>query len=106
GVIFVSFAGDWYHTVFPSTWTTEHYQAALGHSLTVPSIVNSLKYASISTAFDIVLGVAIAYVVVRTTLPGRGLLDALAMLPLAVPGLVLAFGYISMTQEGKIVELA
>jgi iron(III) transport system permease protein len=29
------------------------------------------------------------------------LLDAMAMLPLAVPGLVLAFGYISMTQEGK-----
>src|SRR4029079_3723231 len=34
-------------------------------------------------------------------LPGRGLLDALSMLPLAVPGLVLAFGYIAMTQEGK-----
>jgi len=45
--------------------------------------------------------VTIAYIVVRTNLPGRGFLDALAMLPLAVPGLVLAFGYISMTQEGK-----
>ena len=33
-------------------------------------------------------GIAIAYVVVRTNLPGRGILDALAMLPLAVPGLV------------------
>jgi len=106
GVVLVSFAGDWYRTVLPSTWTTEHYQAALSHSLTVPSIMNSLKYASISTVFDIVLGVAIAYVVVRTTLPGRGFLDALAMLPLAVPGLVLAFGYISMTQEGRLVELA
>ncbi len=101
GVILVSFAGDWYRTVLPSTWTTEHYQAALSHSLTVPSIMNSLKYASISTVFDVVLGVAIAYVVVRTTLPGRGLLDALAMLPLAAPGLVLAFGYISMTQDGR-----
>ena len=37
----------------------------------------------------------------RTELPGRWLLDALAMLPLAVPGLVLAFGYISMTQDGR-----
>jgi iron(III) transport system permease protein len=46
--------------------------------------------------------VAIAYVVVRTDLPGRGLLDALAMMPLAVPGLVLAFGYISMTQDGRV----
>jgi iron(III) transport system permease protein len=48
--------------------------------------------------------VAIAYVIARTTLPGRGMLDALAMLPLAVPGLVLAFGYISMTQDGRVFE--
>ncbi len=101
GVIFVSFAGDWYRTVFPESGTLAHYQAALGHPLAVPSIINSVKYAACSTVFDIVLGVAIAYVVVRTTLPGRRLLDAMAMLPLAVPGLVLAFGYISMTQDGR-----
>ena len=100
-VIFVSFAGDWYRSVLPGTWTLDHYQAALGHGLTVPSIINSVKYAACSTLFDVVLGVAIAYVIVRTTLPGRALLDALAMLPLAVPGLVLAFGYISMTQDGR-----
>ncbi len=101
GVVLVSLAGDWYHSVLPHSWTLEHYQAALGHPLTVPSIVNSLKYASISTVVDILLGLGIAYVVVRTSLPARWLLDALAMLPLAVPGLVLAFGYISMTQEGR-----
>jgi iron(III) transport system permease protein len=101
GVIFVSFAADWYRTVLPESWTLAHYQAALGHPLAVPSIINSVKYAACSTVFDIVLGVAIAYVVVRTTLPGRRLLDAMAMLPLAVPGLVLAFGYISMTQDGR-----
>ena len=101
GVIFVSFAGEWYRSVLPGSWTLEHYQAALGHGLTVPSIINSLKYAACSTLFDVVLGVAIAYVIVRTTLPGRALLDAMAMLPLAVPGLVLAFGYISMTQDGR-----
>jgi iron(III) transport system permease protein len=101
GVILTSVAGEWYRTVLPGEWTLSHYHAALGHSLTVPSIANSLKYASLSTLIDLVLGVAIAYVVVRTTLPGRGVLDAMAMLPLAVPGLVLAFGYISMTQEGR-----
>ncbi len=102
GVVLVSFAGEWYRTILPSQWTAEHYQIALGHGLTVPSIINSLKYASASTVVDVILGVAIAYVVVRTTLPGRGLLDAMAMLPLAVPGLVLAFGYISMTQDGRV----
>jgi len=104
GVVCVSFSGDWYRTVLPGHWTLDHYHAALGHYLTVPSILNSLKYASASTVIDILLGLAIAYVIVRTTLPGRALLDAVAMLPLAVPGLVLAFGYLSMTQDGKLFE--
>jgi iron(III) transport system permease protein len=101
GVIFVSFSGEWYRTVLPGSWTIEHYHTALGHYLTVPAIINSLKYASAATLVDVLLGIAIAYIVVRTELPGRAALDALAMLPLAVPGLVLAFGYLSMTQEGK-----
>ena len=100
GVVLVAFSRDWYGTVLPNSWTLGNFRAALGHSLTVPSIGNSLRYAAISTVFDAVLGVGIAYVVVRTTLPLRNLLDAMAMLPLAVPGLVLAFGYLAMTQEG------
>lgn len=102
GVIFVSLAEDWYRSVLPNAWTAEHYQTALGHSMVVPSIANSLKYASASMVLDLVLGLAIAVIVVRSRLPGRQLLDAAAMLPLAVPGLVLAFGYIAMTQSGSI----
>lgn len=101
GVVLVAFSGDWYGTVFPQHFGLEHFRTALGHGLTVPSIGNSLKYAGISTLFDLVVGTAVAYVIVRTNLPGRNLLDATAMLPLAVPGLVLAFGYLAMTQEGK-----
>ena len=50
---------------------------------------------------DVILGVAIAYVVVRSKIAGRQVLDFLAMLPLAVPGLVLAFGYLAMSQDGR-----
>jgi iron(III) transport system permease protein len=57
GVILVSVAGDWHHSVLPTGWTTEHYRTALGHVLTVPSILNSLKYSSLATIFDLVLGV-------------------------------------------------
>ena len=99
GVVLVAFSRDWYATILPSSWTLDNFGAALGHSLTVPSIGNSLRYAAVSTVVDALLGVAIAYVVVRTTMPGRQLLDAVAMLPLAVPGLVLAFGYLAITQE-------
>ncbi len=102
GVVLVAFSRDWYGSILPSEYTLDNFRAALGHSLTVPSIGNSLRYAAVSTVVDAILGVGIAYVAVRTTLPGRNLLDAIAMLPLAVPGLVLAFGYLAMTQEGRL----
>jgi iron(III) transport system permease protein len=104
GVVLVAFSRDWYGTILPEGWTIEHFRDALGHGLTLPSIRNSLEYAGIATLVDLVLGISIAYVIVRTRLPGRHVLDAVAMLPLAVPGIVLAFGYLAMTQEGKLLS--
>jgi len=99
GVILTSFAqpGSWYQTVLPAAFTTENYQEALGHSITVSSIRNSLTYSLLAVLFNVVFGIAIAFVVVRSNLKFRGLLDGLAMLPLAVPGLVMAFGYLTIS---------
>jgi iron(III) transport system permease protein len=104
GVILVALSNNWYGTVLPESLTLHHFEQALGHNMALPSIQNSLKYAGLAVLLDLILGVAIAYVVVRTNLVGRQFLDALAMLPLAVPGLVLAFGYLAMTQEGKLFD--
>ena len=101
GVILVSFSRDWYRTILPQSYTLQHYLFALGNHLTVPAIQNSLVYASLSTVVDLLLGVVIAYLITRTRIFGRSLLDALAMLPLAVPGLILAFGYLAMTRQGS-----
>lgn len=101
GVVLTAFANDWYASILPQGYTLENFALALGHPLTVSAIANSLKFAAASTVIDIILGIAIAYVVVRSKLPYRGVLDVLAMLPLAVPGLVIAFGYLAMSQEGR-----
>jgi len=101
GVVLVAFSSDWYATVFPQNFNLHNFEIALGHDLTVPAIANSLKYASVATLIDLALGIVLAYVIVRSKLAGRQVLDFLAMMPLAVPGLVLAFGYIAMSQEGK-----
>jgi iron(III) transport system permease protein len=87
--------------VLPQSFTLQHYVLALGNHLTVPAIQNSLVYASLSTIVDLLLGVIIAYLITRTKIIGRSLLDALAMLPLAVPGLILAFGYLALTRPGS-----
>ena len=98
-VVLTSFSveGSWYKSVLPAQFTFDHYEGALSHQLAVGSIKNSLLYSTLAVAMDIVVGILIGYIVVRTTMRGRHLLDALSMLPLAVPGLVMAFGYVAMT---------
>jgi iron(III) transport system permease protein len=101
GVILTSLAapGQWYGTALPSAFTTHHYQQALTAPDSFTAITNSLKLAASAMILDIALGIVIAYIIVRTEVRGRGLLDALCMLPLAVPGLVMAFGYVAMSLQ-------
>jgi len=101
-VVVISFTGDWYQSLLPETWTLRNYAEALGGGLGVESVRNSLTYSAGATLLALGLGGGIAYVAVRTRLPGRKLLDGLSMLPLAVPGLVLAFGYLAMTGKGEL----
>ena len=100
-VVLLAFARDWYATILPSGLTLDHVRAALAHDVVVPSIANSLRYVTLATAFDLVVGTTIAYLVTRARSRAAQLLDATAMLPLAVPGLVMAFGYLAISREGR-----
>jgi iron(III) transport system permease protein len=94
-VVLTSAAGRWFLTVLPESYTGEFYGKIFGHELTVVGIRNSLFLSGLSTVLDVVLGILIAYILTRTRLPGRNLLDTLTMLPLAIPGLIVAFGYVA-----------
>ena len=94
-VMVESFAEHWFFSVLPRKWTTGNYAEIFGHGLTASSIGNSLFYSTLSALLDLALGVVIAWLLTRRRIPCAGLLDALAMLPLALPGLVLAFGYVA-----------
>lgn len=98
-VIFTSLSetGAWYKSILPRELTGNHYLAALVDELALPSVWNSICYAGLATLLAVVVGLAAAVVIVRSNVPGKGLIDSLAMLPLAVPGLVLAFGYLSIS---------
>ncbi|MDX2226914.1 MAG: iron ABC transporter permease [Verrucomicrobiae bacterium] len=93
-VVFFSFAERWFFTVFPTEWSTRFYAEVFTLPLSVGSIRNSLLYASLSASVDLVMGVSVAYLLTRREFPLKDWLDALVMLPLALPGLVLAFGYV------------
>jgi iron(III) transport system permease protein len=95
----VSGVGAWYQSVIPKVFTAQHYVHGLSHELAVPSVKMSALYASMSMVLDMLLGVAIAWMLVRGAVKGRAVLDSLAMLPLAVPGLVMAFGYVGISLQ-------
>lgn len=99
GVVLTSFSapGSWYRTILPARFTAANYAEALGHSMTIGAIRNSLAFSSLAVAANLLAGIGTAWVVVRSRIKIRWLLDALAMIPLAVPGLVMAFGYIAVS---------
>ena len=94
-VFLTSIAERWFMTVLPQETTGRFYAMVFEHPMSLSSIEMSLVLSVLSTTLDIGLGIAIAYLLTRTRIPYKGVLDAMAMLPLALPGLVLAFGYLA-----------
>jgi iron(III) transport system permease protein len=92
GVLVSSVAERWFFTILPTKISAQYYAEVFTNGLTATSITNSLLYSGLSAIVDLGLGLVIAHLLAREVFPGKGLLDAVAMLPLALPGLVLAFG--------------
>ena len=89
---------EWRGSILPRAFTLEHYGEAFGgggfESEGFQSVQNSFRYSVASTLIDILLGVALAWLLTRRRIPFRNALDSMAMLPLALPGIVMAFGYV------------
>ncbi|MCZ8148806.1 MAG: ABC transporter permease subunit, partial [Roseomonas sp.] len=90
GILLLSFGTIWSFSPLPDGFTLEHYGTVLRE--TPQFITNTLLYCGLAGLIDVVIGVTIAWLVLRTKLPGRKLLDMAAMSALAVPGLVLGIG--------------
>lgn len=60
-------------------------------------LANTVLLTAISTAACLVLGVAIAWCVERTDLPGRRVWAVLAALPITVPAFVTSYSWVSIT---------
>ena len=87
-------AGKWRLSVLPESYTLAHYLTVFTYDDTLSSIINSLKYSVFSTLIALIVGILLSYLLTRKRLPFHNLLDAIAMLPLALPGIALAFGYV------------
>jgi iron(III) transport system permease protein len=96
GLLVLSFARIWSFSVLPDTWTLGNYATVFEDSSGM--IRNTLLYCGLAALIDVVIGTAIAYLILRTRIPARQWLDFAASAAIAVPGIVLAIGYLRTFQ--------
>lgn len=94
GLMLLAFGTIWSFSPLPDGFTLQHFGTVFTQSSQY--IWNTILYAGTAAIIDVILGVAIAYIVLRTGLIGRKWLDYMATAALAVPGVVLGIGYLRM----------
>ncbi|MGW3606756.1 MULTISPECIES: ABC transporter permease [unclassified Micromonospora] len=73
-------------------FTAKTYVNVLSSAITQRATVNSVLVSVAAAALGTALAFVVAYVVHRTILPARRLLEYVSMLPLAIPAIVLGLG--------------
>lgn len=100
GVLLLSLATVWSFAPLPDAYTLAHYASVFQDSKGM--IANTMLYGGLAALIDVILGTAIAYIILRTKLPARQTLDWIASAALAVPGLVLAIGLLRTFRDVEI----
>jgi iron(III) transport system permease protein len=92
GVLFAAVGRGWALTPWPVHYTLEFFQQV---SIETPKfIINSFLYAGLALVLCLIIGVPMAWIMTRTQAPGRGVMDALTTLILAIPGTAIGIAYI------------
>ncbi len=100
GLVLLSLAKVWSFSPLPDAYTLEHYATMFGDSGGM--LGNTLLYCGLAALIDVLLGVTIAWLILRSRLPLMKSLDFIATASLAIPGLVLAIGYLRTFRDVEI----
>jgi len=74
--------------------TTRHWTDALSRTAVLTSVKDTLAVGVTAATLGMIVSALISYVVTRTRWAGRQVLDMVAWAPWAVPGLVMALGFL------------
>jgi iron(III) transport system permease protein len=80
----------------PKTWTLEYWRMALTDPRILHGLENTLIVAVSAGVVGSIFFSLIGYILVRTKLPGRGILDTICWLPSAIPGVLAGLGLLWM----------
>jgi len=94
GVVILALTNWAISGTLPTRFTLEFLSQLAMKRDVIQSITNSLFYSSIATFFMVLVGTSAAYVISRRKIPGRDALDVLVTMPVAIPGIIVAVGYL------------
>jgi iron(III) transport system permease protein len=80
----------------PKTWTLDYWNMALTDTRILQGLHNTLIVAVSAGVVGALVFSLIGYVLVRTKLPGRSVLDSICWLPSAIPGVLSGLGLLWM----------
>ena len=78
----------------PARFGFANWQAAVADPSAVGALWNSFALAIVRTAISLPVALVLTWLVARTDMPGRGVIELLAWLSIFVPILPLAFGWV------------
>lgn len=77
----------------PGPFTLANYMQVFTDPDTFVLFRNSIVYALATVSISLAIGVVLVWIIERTDLPGKGIVLALVLLPVAIPGMVKAIGW-------------
>lgn len=98
-LLFISLRKNLFYTsvsaiMDPSQFNLKQFAVAFTDPVVRDSFLNSLIISSATVLIGGVLYFAVAYIVHRTRLKGRRVLDVISILPIAIPGIIIGLGYL------------
>jgi iron(III) transport system permease protein len=93
-VVILAFSDYWFLTPLPTSYTFTHFIEVFSHPLSKSSLFYSLFLASIASIICLLAGLWVAWRAARIGSVWDKYLEAACILPLAVPGIVIAFGMV------------
>lgn len=100
---FMEFFG---HFQLEKAWTTRHWTGVFTDLVFLRSLKNTLIVGLGAATVGTLVYALISYLIVRTRLPGRGLIDVLSWLPWALPGVLISLALLwAVLGSGDTVKL-
>ncbi len=93
GVVVLSLSTRWGSTPLPEGFTLSHFRDIFERPGVFRGILNSLAYSLSAVTIIVLIAVSVSYVTSRLKLRFLTALDTMSTMPMAIPGLVVAYGY-------------